>query len=354
VLVRWSPYTDTRSAVSAVFALDRAGSVAGAQQILRGYAGPPQNFIVAGVDGRIAYHLAGTVPNDPAWGRYVHPERDLRDVYTAIPFDRLPAVPPSHDAVLVSANNKMYDRGYEYRLSPMFAPPYRAYRIAALLHARRFYDTGYFTRMQLDTVSPADAEFAHDLAAYGRTHPAVLTSAHVRELASWNGSFAPNSDAATLEHSLRSAVETAAISPYLPFQAARTGALPEQVLYALQARVLEANGAKPWSKTGEVDVLHPFGPIGFPFLNGAPFPGNGDRYTIRVQTPEITQSFRAVWRVGDWDRGGLSLPAGESGEFGSPHYDDLRREWIAGALKPLPFSDRAVMHAERARLILKN
>ena len=38
-------------------------------------------------------------------------------------------------------------------LSPQFAPPYRAYRIAQLLRARPRYDVAYFTQMQMDALS---------------------------------------------------------------------------------------------------------------------------------------------------------------------------------------------------------
>jgi len=82
-------------------------------------------------------------------------------------------------------------------------------------------------------------------------------------------------------------------------------------------------------------------------------PGSGDEYTIHVQSAGLAQSFRAVWEVGDWNRGGLSIPSGESGEIGSPHYNDLGRSWIRGELQPLPFSDGAVAHSCRARLFLE-
>lgn len=349
-LERWPPYVDSRSAVSTIFALDRSRNIAQAVTALAAYAGPPQNFIIAAADGRVAYHLAGVVPNDPAWGRFVHPASDLKLSYAPIPFDRLPHVNASRKAVLLSANNKMYAPRYPYRLSPMFAPPYRAYRIAQLLAARHVYDVDYFQRMQLDVRSPVDAQFAHRLAAYASAHRGFLSRQQIGELASWDGSFSPGSNAASLERDLRSAIERSAISPYAPFDALRGTAVPANVAYDMQS-ASETN--RPWRRAGEVAVLHPFGPIGFPFLNAAPFPGDGDRYTIRVQTPDITQSFRAVWVAGDWDRGGLSLPAGESGEFGSRHYDDLRNAWVVGALAPLPFSDAAVRRTARECLTLE-
>ena len=74
-LVRWPIYAQIRSTISTVLALDRARNVTDALRILANYRGSPQNFILADRSGRVAYHTAGLVPNDPAWGRYVHRAR---------------------------------------------------------------------------------------------------------------------------------------------------------------------------------------------------------------------------------------------------------------------------------------
>jgi penicillin amidase len=352
VLVRWRPYADRRSALTTVFALDRAKDVPQALQALQSYAGPPQNFAIGDTAGRVAYHLAGPIPDDPAWGRYAHAADELGKTFPAIPFDRLPAVAPTTQAIVVSANNKMYGKTYPYRLSAMFAPPYRAYRIAELLHARRRYDAEYFARMQLDEVSPADAEFAHRVARYAKLHPGFLPPYATVLLNKWKGRFSPQSRAATLEHTLRSAAESMSVTPYFAFDIAREPSSSAQYLDALRGAVRDADIA-PWARAGEVSVFHPFGPIGFPFLNGTQFPGDGDEYTIRVQTNALSQSFRAVWEIGQWERGGLSLPTGESGEIGSGHYDDLSRAWVRGDLQPLPFSDDNVLRSARSCLLLE-
>lgn len=349
-LVRWPPYDRAQNTLTTILALDRAQTIEGALRVISAYGGPPQNFLIADDRGRAAYHLAGAIPADPAWGRYVHPARDLGRRYAPIAFDRLPSIAPSRSALAVSANNKMYDSSYPYRLSAMFAPPYRAYRIAQLLRARSRYDAAYFERMQLDTVSVADASFARHVAAYANAHPGYLPQPILRALTHWSGSFSAQSRGAGVEHALRAAAESISVSPYEAIEAMRSRSPPPQYLAAL--REASPNPREAWSKAGEVQVLHPFGMIGFPFLNGAPLPGNGDEYTIRVQTQRLSQSFRAVWEPGHWERGGLSLPAGESGEIGSGHYDDLRAAWIRGELAPMPFSDASVTNSARAVLRL--
>jgi len=349
-LARWDPYTDTRSPLTTVLHLDRASGVRDALHAIADYAGPAQNFIVAAVDGNVAYHLAGPVANDPAWGRYVHPARDLDETYARIPFPRLPGTAASRSAILLSANNKMYASRYPLRLSPMFAPPYRAYRIAQLLHERSHYDVAYFASMQLDDISPADAEFAHSLAQYARAHDGYLPRQTISALESWNGAFAPGSTTATLVHTLRSRVEGPGTSPYAALDALRVPDPNGDALYAFRDA---PENTRRWGEAGAVALTHPFGPAGFPFLNGPVFQGNGDDYTIRVQTPYLSQSFRAVWEPGNWDAGGLTLPAGESGEYASPHYADETNAWLQGLLLPVPFSDGAVRCATRAKLVLR-
>lgn len=351
-LVRWTPYYDNRSAIQTVLRLDRAGSISEAMRALSSYVGPPQNFVVADAHGRVAYHLAGPIPHDPAWGRYVHSATERVRTFARIPFAKLPSIEPSRTALVVTANNKMYGKGYPYRLSAMFAPPYRAYRIADLLRARSTYDVAYFTQMQLDATSPADAEFAHRVAAWERTHPGLLPPNAVDLLSRWDGSYSADSRAATIEHALRVEIENESVSPYAAFEAARR---PQSSAYLNAVRDIarDAEEMPPWGRAGAVDVFHPFGPIGFPFLNGSRFPGNGDEYTIRVQTTALSQSFRAVWEAGAWESGGLSLPTGESGEIGSRHYDDLSSDWVRGTLRPLPFSDDAVRRAARRTLLLE-
>jgi penicillin G amidase len=105
----------------------------------------------------------------------------------------------------------------------------------------------------------------------------------------------------------------------------------------------------PWSVAGAVPVLHAFSSLGVSLLDGTTLPGYGDAFTLHVQYPGYSQSFRAVWEVGNWDAGGISLPQGESGEPGSDHYTDQAAAWIAGRLWPLPFSDAAVQRTALER-----
>jgi penicillin G amidase len=338
VLVRWRAYDDPLSPAQTFLALDRAATIEDAIAALATFPGPTQNFVIADTTGRVAYALAGQIPNDPVRARWFHPAGDLAKRYPTIPFARLPKVAASRDAVLWTANNKMYGPRYPLALSPQFAPPYRAYRIAQLLRARGSYDIAYFSRMQMDVLSLPERELARDLAPAIRANGSDLGDA----LAAWNGEMDGDSTTATVVEGLRVALTDR--------HSGRMPALLASAAHAREAvRGVALPSPAPWSVAGAVPVLHAFSSLGISLLDGTTLPGYGDAFTLHVQYPGYSQSFRAVWEVGNWDAGGISLPQGESGEPGSDHYTDQAAAWIAGRLWPLPFSDAAVQRTALQR-----
>jgi penicillin amidase len=267
----------------------------------------------------------------------------------------LPNRAPARNELLVSANNKPYDAGYPYRLSAQFQPPYRAYRIATLLHAHSNYDWRFFARMQMDTLSPIDLEIARDIVRSATTEPAdAATRQSVQLLRDWDGRFESQSRAAAIEHAVRESVfgDSDAFAGRLA--SLRDDGSPSnlsQDMFALLPYV--APDAAPWGDAGRVHVEYLLSPLHFGLLDGAWLPGEGDEYTIHLQEPGLAQGFRAVWDVGDWDRGGIAIPSGESGEPGSGHYTDLTRDWTQGVLRPLPFSRAAIARDARDVLVLQ-
>jgi penicillin amidase len=223
-------------------------------------------------------------------------------------------------------------------LSPQFAAPYRAYRVAELLKARSKYDVAYFTAMQMDALSLPERELAHELAPAVRSIDPAAGDA----LAGWNGMMTGASTAATLTEALR-----------LQLTEREKDRMPAVLGIARRApRTLPIGPlplAGPWSTAGAVTPLHPFASLGINFLDGTTLPGLGDAFTVHVQYAGFAQSFRAVWDVGNWDAGGITLPQGESGEPGSGHYTDETDAWISGRLWPLPFSDAAVQRTAVTR-----
>jgi penicillin amidase len=341
VLIGWEAYANPVAPAQTFVDLDRSNSIEAAIDVLSCFPGPTHNFVIADTGGRAAYVLAGNIPNDPVWARWFHPASDLAKNYPDVPFARLPKVAASRDAVVWTSNNKMYAAGYPLRLSPEFAPPYRAYRVAQLLRGRAKYDVAYFTQMQMDALSLPERELAHELAPAVRVNDPASGDA----LASWNGLMSGDSTTATLAEALRAQVVKR-------YQARLASVLATARRSPKSLHVGPLPPPQPWSVAGAVPVLHALSSLGLDFLDGVTLPGYGDAYTIHVQYNGFSQSFRAVWDVGNWDAGGITLPQGESGEPGSGHYTDQAGAWVQGRLWPLPFTSAAVQRTAVEREIL--
>jgi len=372
--VDWNAATQPRSPVVAFTGLDRARSVRDALSVLRAYPGPPQNFVIADRSGAVAYHLAGLIPRDPSWGLRVHAASDPHYGYVA--FQQLPQVAASRDALLFTANNRAYGEGYPYRLSPSFGPPYRAARIKMLLHSKKRLSIADMSEFQTDTLSLPERDLARAIVTAVRRKGLLndrALSPYVTALAHWNGRFDPSSRGAAIVWEVRRVAVAQLARSLVPklyedYQASADGSDFMLLMRLLRARPLDdllvqslrnaiaTDGAhllQPWSEFGKTTIRHPLASLGFSFLSGAELPGDGASYSIHVQRAASSQSFRAVWDVGNWDAGGISIPSGESGEPGSGHYTDQSAAWIAQRLQPLPFSDSAVRAAARATLTLR-
>ena len=66
----------------------------------------------------------------------------------------------------------------------------------------------------------------------------------------------------------------------------------------------------------------------------------------------VGASFRMVVDVGDWDNSRVINTPGQSGDPGSPHYDDMAPLWASGAYVPMVFTRPAVEAAAALRITL--
>jgi len=384
----WTADLDRRSSLEAFDGLDRAPTAAAALRALSRYPGPPQNFVVADDRGEAGYMLAGSIPLDDAWGLAERDGKGGAESAKGVPFARLPHIAASRDTVAFTANARTYGRGYPYRLSAAFSPPYRAARIAAMLRTRgERIGPETFSAIQADTMSLVERELADTVAAALATQ--VTARGRDRErvrvaLAAWDGRFTSQSHAGTYVNAIRRAATERLVRMHMPPDLARRyllsdagsafvalmralrdrprGWVPRDDYPAfLRASVDEALAAMhargtldaTWSEVGARTAQHPLAAFGLSAWNGVRFPGLGDAYSPHVQAPANSQSFRAVWDVGNWSAGGIVIPQGESGEPGSPHYRDLAPRWLAGSLVPFPFGEAAVRRAARTTLDLQ-
>ena len=101
--VQWDVVERPIAALGTFDNLMRAADLDAAGAVLARYPGPPQNFVLADDAGRIAYTLAGAIPDGP-WGLVAddgagtapHP-------LEFVPFAALPHTPPDRGGVIVTA-----------------------------------------------------------------------------------------------------------------------------------------------------------------------------------------------------------------------------------------------------------
>ena len=142
------------------------------------------------------------------------------------------------------------------------------------------------------------------------------------------------------------------------------GQNPEAVRDALLVQSLNAGkqklaaklGPEPknwaWGQLHRVSFVHPLGGI-FPaaaaLLDRGPSPRPGDGSTVDATyfggssfDQLAGASYREIFDLSDWDNAvGVNVP-GQSGQPGSPHYDDLLRLWLHGQYFPLRYSKQAI------------
>jgi penicillin amidase len=367
---QWTTDRDGRLPIAALLALDHASSIEQALRALATFPGPALNFVLAERSGRVAYHMVGHIPDDGVWSRYVVDGAQVADAWHGyVPFDELPHVAPSRSAIVFTANNRVYGGAYPFRLTDYFVPGYRASRIHDVLESSGPLDVASMQRLQLDDLSLPEYEFAHGLADYLRQKPDESNDEHVIEwsLEGWDGRMTPESHVATLVHQLLGSAVTRYATLVLgtdigPVWRQNVGE-PEataSLLCALRSHALTYHDLfpgfigyeepAPWGQVGSVTIHHPLHALGIPFFDAPAFPGSGDFASVKVQTPTHGQSFRAVWDVGSWDRGGIILPLGESGRPGSPYFDDEQEAFAEGNILPLLYVDdgvgRAVLRLE--------
>ena len=73
-----------------------------------------------------------------------------------------------------------------------------------------------------------------------------------------------------------------------------------------------------------------------------------DPYDNKAWAP----SFRQIVDMGDLSRSVVIHPPGQSGQLGSPHYDDLAVPWVKGEYIPMLWTREQVKGAAEGKLVL--
>ena len=374
VALKWVGH-DASDDLSAILALDRAGSWDDFLGAARGLHSPEQNWIYADVDGNIGYTLAGAVPVRAA-GNGLLPTPGWTDEgrWTGyLAFEDLPRIYNPPEGYIVTANNRIAGPEYKHFISADWELPYRAQRIREMLTAHRHPLTvADVQSMQMDTLD-VFARWAKEIAAQAAAdanRPGLADT-----LRRWDGTMGSDRYEPTLfwnwYRELRAVVARDQPDPFVPsavFHAAlhddssllfddpRTPA--RETLREDAAAALRASLQVPRRRWGDVHVTvsgHTLGTVK-PLdvllrLNVGPAPRAGSGYTVNVadfssSSPDVrvnrhAASFRQVVDLAKPDEAWVILTTGESGNPLSRHYRDQRASWWSGRLARVALSGSA-------------
>ena len=148
----WTALAEDDRTAEALVRAPAAEDWDGFVEALRDAAVPQQTIVFADRYGNIGYVAPGRVPIRASGQGHV-PVPGWTGAYDWIgwvPFEDLPRAynPPS--GRVVSANNRIVPLDYPHYLTDVWAPPYRAQRIDALLDARASHDVASFAAIQQD------------------------------------------------------------------------------------------------------------------------------------------------------------------------------------------------------------
>ena len=382
-------------------ALWRARSIAEADRALDGWPGTTFNFVMADVDGRIGYRMAGGVPQHEA-GEGLLPQQGATS--PGPPPTWLPAALPKlldpPDGIVVSSNNAP---GSALELGEEWCDPQRAERIRALVEGAPKHDVASFAAIQVDRRSRLLERFRDVLLARG-----AVEGEYARLLEGWDGVLAPESAAAALVNEtwrdlarflaqrlagplwtsilgggaegtgLNSAFSYRSQGAIVASAERATGPWfdgPEDRDRQLRGAATRAagtlrahcgGGPERWTlgalhRLKLAHALDGVPAVGARFSRGE-HPYGGDMNTVnqamsgawrRESRVAVAPGFRQVLDLADWDASVFMLPTGNSGIPGHPRYDDCIGEYLAGGYRPLVFSRAAVEAAAEATLTIE-
>jgi penicillin amidase len=407
--LRWTSL-EPDSMVEGVFAMARARNCLEFREALRQWTAPVQNVVYADVEGNIAYSLPGKIPiRAKGDGRLPVPGWTGEYEWTGyVPFEELPHLLNPPRGYVATANNRVVGDDFPHHLGYDHCTGHRAVRVVELLEGAEKVDMALMQRMQFDQVSAYALLISPYLGELEVEDPELGTVVDL--MREWDGELAADSPAAavqqvfvrrmiarTLQDKLGDLTLRYAGQGPTPLLAEGSG-LGNRSLEWLQAAL--AQSSSPWFDLGNgetrddvirlalrdtVDYLkrelgpemddwawgklhtltyaHVLGQVKplDRLFNRGPFPLGGSSNTLWATGATlhdlssaliIGPPFRFIADLGDLRNCQGLLAPGQSGQPGSPHYDDQVRAWFQAEYHPMLYAREDVVRESRAWLEL--
>jgi penicillin G amidase len=360
---------------------------------------PSLNFLYADTDDNIGHYVSGRVPVRGK-GDGLTPAIGWSGEYewiNEIPFAEMPhTLNPSHDYI-VSANNRITNHNYPHYLGSNWRNGYRAKRIQTLICSKQYVspkDCGIF---QLDCYHQVGLELIDQIRMITpKTDNSALSW---RLLTDWDGFLTTDSVGGTVYQLFMTELTTAILgvhfkrpflhhllglgphpnmapvndfqgqwvvsllhllqteqTMWLPRGAARDDLIDQclaKTTQTMQAKYGNDPAEWEWGKLHRITFAHAMGiqPPLNKLFNLGPFAIGGDANTvaqtgIRPDAPfdnnAISISSRLIVDMSNLERTQLIHPPGQTGQVGTPHYDDMITAWLTGDFVTMAWGETAV------------
>ncbi|MEO1191233.1 MAG: penicillin acylase family protein [Pseudomonadota bacterium] len=372
IAIRWTGHRVTDE-VTALLQAMRSSSVVEFQEAIAGFAFPPQTFLAADGDGRIAAVVAAKVPGRAKGASFdivVTPEQSDRDWQRFVSTAALPAILDPREGFLASANNRPAADGAR-PFGGIFPQDERIRRLDQLLSEADDLTLGELAAIQLDTVSLVSLslidEIRDDLLRIDRLTP---TASAAREtILTWDGAYDAEAAAPAVFEAFLTAFTPAVYQAlgregegeiYAELgrsrvflqedlralnEAALTAALREGLT---RAAITQARGTL-WGDLHQLKVAPVLGQV--PLLGAryeiATIPISGSRETIMKSDHDLTDerhdSFfgaqsRHLSDLSDPDANFFVLLGGQDGWLNSDTFADQVELWRSGGTVQVPLT----------------
>lgn len=370
---------------------------------------PQLNIAYADVEGNIGYWVTGRVPVRSK-GNGLIPVAGWTGEYEwidEIPFEEMPHALNPEQGYIVTCNHRIVPDDYSYYLGSVWMNGYRAKRIIEVLDSGNKLSPDDFMSLHTDYTCIPGIEFVEKLKDFKSSDPDIEQALYL--LRAWNGKLSPDSIGGSMYevtryHLVRNLLEPGlgkemttrfmgqGFHPLLMAASEFYGHDTVVVLRLLDQQdswwIKQAGGREKllvkslkqavqwlreklgeeisqwcWGKLHLVRFSHPLGmqkPLDRVFDRG-PIPIGGDTDTP-CQTAIIPDdpyenkawapTFRQIIDMADLSRSLIIIPPGQSGQLGSPHYDDLADLWINGKYIPMLWTKEQIGAAAKHKLIL--
>ena len=391
--MRWTAYEMLEK--NPFYYLNTARSIDDIEQALEYFKCPGQNVVYADSQGNIGYLAAVGIPIREGFsGALPVPGWDGRHEwkgYAATAEQPHLKNPPR--GWIATANNKHVHDGYPYPISHYYAMPDRFVRIQQMITAKEKYSVKDFKEMHNDFyVVLAEEWVPIIIRALAGKHLTDSEKTAKKFLIDWNFIAGADDVAPMVFHATINAMVKNTIKKrlgdelydlyiknhYVALNAMRNliagGQSPwfddpgtpevedldmvilksfKGAVAYLDSKLGSAVGDWQWGKLHTLTIYHPFGkssPLMGYFMNIGPTPMGGSIGTVNPQPYRLSNpwegyhgaSLRYIVDFSNMKNSRRVIPAGISGNFMSPHYDDQFELWRNGRYRPFVLDRKSV------------